>query len=641
MDGSYKGRVILIDLSSGSIKVESLSGEYLTKYGGGRGAAAKILWDEVDETIEAMEPENIMIFSTGVLTGTHAPMSGRSTVTSKSPATGRYFKTSVGGHWGLALKMAGYDHIVIKGKADKPVYIYITPENVEIRDASSCWGKGVKATNRIIKNETSPEVEIACIGPAGENGVKFASIMFSYYNAAARGGIGSVMGSKNLKAIAVVGDRGRVSVVDPENFQKIVERVREELYNDTDAYTLHLCGTGATTDWLSDMSILPSYNFKRGKFPGAYYLTGKYLREAGYLKRKVGCAACIYACHRFTTVDEGPYAGTYSGGPEYETLSSFGSGCGVSDIELVLKANEISNDMGMDTISAGVAIQWAMECYERGIITKEDTGGIDLSWGSPEALTTLLEQIAKKEGFGKILAEGLKRASEIVGKDSWKWAVESRGLEHSRVETRGAFGYALAFALNPRGPDHLHTEVLAEFGLKEESRKVIKKITGSEEYAKPYLIEKRAEIVKWHEEIYAVTDSAGLCAFTSTASFGVDEEALAKMYTYATGYKFSPETIMKIGRRTVTLERCYNIREGHTRKDDTLPWRIMNEVQEDLLDKQPEKPVVSQEVLNKMLDDYYELVGWDKETGWPRPDTLRELGLDFCIDPIWKRGDRR
>ena len=635
MPGTYAGRVLYIDLSTNSFREEILSEESITKYGAGRGMAAKLLWDMTGPQTKPFDADNTLIISTGVLTGTHAPMSGRATLTSKSPATGRYFKSNFGGRFGLALKFLGYDYLVITGKAQNPVYLYLDEDGVEFLSASNLWGKTVRETNALLEKKHGEDIETICIGPAGENGVKFAAVMASYYNAAARGGIGAVMGSKNLKAVAVPIGKGRVSVSDPDNFQIAVEKAREALYRDTGACDLNMYGTGATTDWLSEMSILPSYNFRRGKFDGADKITGKYLKDNGYLKREVGCAACIYACHRLTGIDSGEFKGSHSGGPEYETLASFGSGCGISDIEVILKANEIANDMGMDTISAGAVIQWAMECYEKGLVNKKDTGGLDLSWGNKEALLKLLEDIPYKRGFGAVLAEGTKGASQIVGGDSWKWTNQARGLEHSRVETRGAFGYALAFALNPRGPDHLHTEVLAEFGLKEEARQVIKKITGSEEYAKPYLLEKRAEIVKWHEEIYALTDTAGLCAFTSTASYGVDEQVLADLYSYATGYKFTASDILEIGRRIITLERCYNIREGHTRTEDILPWRIMNEVQQDLVGKQPEVPVVSKEKLDKMLEDYYVLVGWDSETGWPSKKTLKNLGLEFCIKPVW------
>jgi len=333
-------------------------------------------------------------------------------------------------------------------------------------------------------------------------------------------------------------------------------------------------------------------------------------------------------------------------------MSALGAGCGTVDVELVIKANELCNTYGMDTISAGGVIQWAMESYERGIITEEDTGGLKLEWGSPEAILGLLEQVAHREGFGDVLAGGVRRAAQRIGEGSDKWAIEAKGLEQSRVETRGAFGYALAFAVNPRGPDHLHTEVLAEFGTRPGGRALVAKITGDERYAFPRTLEKRAEIVRWHEDCFAATDGLGICAFATTARYGVTPELLARMLTAATGVGFSEERLMLAGRRILNMEKAFNVREGATRRDDKLPYRLMNEVlppvkakeEDDRLKQSVGHPIPvaalidSQEYLDQMLDEYYALHGWDKVSGLPRQRTLEMLGLEDVALALDKLG---
>jgi aldehyde:ferredoxin oxidoreductase len=624
------GKILHIDLSSGRIWKAWVSRELITDFLGGRGIAAKILWDNLKKGIDPLGEENVLIFAPGALTGTNAPSSGRTTITTKGPATNLYLKTSVGGHFGIALKMTGNDYIVLHGTSARPVYLWIDAEGVELRDASHLWGRGVRETTRLLEAECPEKVEIACIGPAGEKRVRFASVMTSYYNAAGRGGGGAVMGSKMLKAVVVNGRGGKVQVANPQGFAKIVASAREALYADSLTFDLHRYGTARDVDLINEMSLLPAYNFKKSYIKDAESLSGRSWPKEGYLKQIVGCGACILSCHRFTRVESGKYAGTYSGGPEYETVASLGSGCGITNVEAVFRANEICNDMGMDTISTGAVIQWAMESYEKGLLTKEDTGGIELKWGSEEALIELTQMIAQRKGIGDVLAEGVAHASKVVGGDSGKWAVQTRGLEQSRVETRGAYSYALAFAVNPRGPDHLHTECLAEFGGTPEAVETVKKITGDEKYAVPHILEKRAEIVRWHEDIYAVSDALGLCAFTTTAAYGIDEERCAKLFAFATGIKTNPKQIMKAGRRIVTLERCFNIREGQSRKDDTLPWRIMHEHQDDLKDD----PIITQQKLDTMLDNYYKLHGWDKRSGKPTKKTLRELNLEFVLKEL-------
>lgn len=638
MRRAYNGRVLNIHLGTGKIWVHTLTEEYLRDYLGGRGAAAKMLWDMTGPGTKPLGKDNILIFSPGVLSGTSAPTTGRTNVTFKSPATGGYFKTSIGGGLGVDFKHTGYDHIIIRGKAKKPVYLYISPSRVDICDASGVWGKDVKETNRLIKGlQKNEDLKIACIGRAGENLCNFAAIMGTYYNAAARGGGGAVMGSKNLKALAFDAEGGRVYVSNPAGFAAAAQHARDASLADSHSQTMKRYGTPATTDQLCVASLLPTYNFQRQWLSsGAENLTGQHLIDEGYLKRSVSCGSCIFGCHRYTRIDEGKFAGTYSEGPEYETFAALGANLGVTDSRYLLKANEMANNYGFDTISLGASISFAIESFQKGIITPKDTDGFELKWEDGETLLYLIDLIVEQRGIGKLLAQGVKIASETLGGDSYQWAVQARGLEQSRVELRGCFAYALAFALNPRGPDHLMTECLAEFGagFTKHAVDVIKKITGDEKYAFPYLEEKRAEIVTWHEDIYAVSDSLGYCAFATTAAYGVDEQVSADTFNTATGLELSAEEIMKAGRRIVTLERCYNVREGWSRRCDVLPWRVMNERAVDLDPKQSTGAYMDSDRLGRMLDNYYSLNGWDSKNGFPKTKTLEKLGLGYIENEL-------
>ena len=638
MRSSYQGRVLYVDLTRNKIWIETLPDSYLLEYLGGRGTAARMLWEGTRPTTRPLARDNLLIMSPGALSGTTAPASGRTTITFKSPATGGYFKSSVGGGIGIAIKLAGYDHVVIKGKSPVPVYLSVAVDRVEIRDASRIWGLTVKETNRAVKAELKNEnLQIACIGPAGERLCSFASIMGTYYNAAARGGGGAVMGSKNLKAVVINPAGGRVHVAKPEAFVLAVQKARASSLADSHAIQMKKWGTSTGTDMMCYAGLIPTYNAQRQFLEsGAEQLTGQYLIDAGFLKRSVSCGACIFGCHRYTVITEGQFKGTYSEGPEYETFASLGAYLGITDARVILKANELANDYGLDTISLGTVIGWAIESFERGVITPRDTDGRELRWGDAGTLFFLIDAIVKQEGIGAVLARGVRHAAEEVGHDSYRWAMQARGLEQSKVELRGAFSYALAFALNPRGPDHLSTETLAEFGdgYTKEAPGIVEKITGDRRYAVPHIFEKRAEIVTWHEDIYAVSDALGYCAFATTAAYGVDEQVLSETFNSATGLDLSADEIMKAGRRIVTLERCYNIREGWSRLCDVLPWRLVNEKAVDLAKRQPGPAVLSPQDLCGMLEEYYRINGWDAESGFPSQETVEKLGLGFTLPTL-------
>ncbi len=626
---SLLGDVLVVDLTHRTYRKYPFTQELAAQYIGSRGYNAALLWEMVPKGADPLGPENMLAFGAGPLTGTSAPSSGRISVTAKGPSTNLYLKTNVGGAFGGYLRYSGHSFVVFTGKAEHPVYLWIDNDRVEIRDARHLWGKDVRETEHLIQQELGDSnVKVACIGPAGENLVMFASIMCSNYNAAARGGIGAVMGSKNLKAIAVRGSKP-VDVAEPKRFNELVQQARELLLLQSGAWNTHLYGTSGGVPAINALGVFPSYNFQKSSFEHADKVSGQYLAEAGYLKRRVGCYSCPMSCHRYSEVNEGEYAGTYTGGPEYETFGALGAGCGVSDTEAIIKANELCNIYGLDTISTGSVIQWIMECHQREL--EFDRDGLDLSWGNGKTLVELVRRIAFRQGIGDLLAMGTKRASQVIGQGSEDWAIQAKGLEQSRVETRAALSYALAFAVNPRGPDHLMTETLAEFGLSPEMVEVIEKITGDKKYATPYIPEKRPEIVRWHEDVYAVTDALGLCAFASTAQYYMTPQLMADLFSACVGIPCTEDQVMTLGRKIVVMERAFNTREGATRADDVLPKRLMSEKLEgrpDILGSN------APDVLNPMLDRYYELHGWDIATGRPTRQVFVELGLAAWADEL-------
>ena len=625
-----KQRVLHVDLSEAKTWVEDVSQEDLLKYLGGRGLAAKWLYERVPADADPLGPGNVLIFSTGTLTGTSAPSSGRSSITTKSPATGLYLKVSVGGHLGAAIKYAGFDYVMVHGAVASPVYLWIDDGRVELREATHLWGKGTRETDDLLKDELGdPTIQTGVIGPAGENKAKFACFLVSRYNSASRGGIGAVFGSKKLKAIACRGTGG-LRVAEGKKYFDLARQMRVNLAADPGSDSLYNWGTAGSIPGLNEMGMLAAYNFSQVSIEHGERLSGQYLLSEGYLIGRESCFACSTACHRYVRSRSQRWGELQDSGPELETVMGLGAECGITDIEAVLKANHLCNDLGLDTISTGHVISWAMESYEKGLIRPEQAEGLEIRFGNAEALLALIGRIGRRETpLGDLLAEGTRSAAEEVGGDSWQWAIQAKGLEQSAVDTRAAKSYALAFAVNPRGPDHLMTETYAEFGFTKEARDVIRKVTGDEKYADPRLTDKRAEIVLWHEQCYGASEALGFCVFTSTAAFAVTPENMARLFSLAVGVPYSEDELMLAARRLVTIEKCFNVREGARREDDRLPWRMMNEP----VPEGPNKGMITDpRMLEDLLNQYYTAHGWDLETSIPRQETLEYLGLgDVCV----------
>ncbi|MCP4629514.1 MAG: aldehyde ferredoxin oxidoreductase family protein [bacterium] len=627
---SFAGQILWIDLSAGISEKKAIDPALIKNWLGGRGINAKLLWDLTKPGIDPLGPDNPIIFGTGAFSGTFAPSSGRLSITCKSPATNLYLKTNVGSHFAAELKFAGYDFIVVSGSSERPVYLWIDNDQVTLRDASHLWGLDTRATDQEIKEELGDnQLKMLMIGPAGENLVKFAAVMASIYRAAGRGGAGAVMGAKKLKAIVVRGT-GDLHVAHPEAFQKTALGARRSIREDEYCWSRsYLFGTAQGIMGANEGGTLPHRNFQDGFTPGGYKLSGEYVSDT--YAHPEGCSACVFHCGRFSRVTSGKYKGSYSAGPEYETLASLGSKCDITDTEAILRGNELCDILGMDTISAGSLVSFAMECYEAGILTDEDTGGMPIQFGDADTMLKLLEMLAYRRGIGDLLAEGAKIAAEKLGEDAHQFAIQAKGLEQSMVDVRGSMAYALSFALNPRGPDHLMTECLATYGYTPEVRDLAIQMSGTEEAVNPVSPDGKPAMVAYHEDVYAITDCVGLCAFTSTWSYRMNFENIADIYHAATGLDFSPDDLRTIGEKIITLERCFNLREGFQPFElDVLPSRMF----------MPSKTIrhgevtLTPEMLQEMLKSYYGLRQWDIGTGKPTPAKLKMIGLEEVAGAI-------
>lgn len=621
-DNQSSTKVLEINLSNHTYETLIIGEDDERLFLGGRGLGAKLLLERQKAKADPLGPENQIIFSAGKLSGTPVPTSGQLTITSISPATGRYFKSNTGGHWASSLCKAGWDAVTIKGISKDPVYICIDDKKVSFHPANELWGLTVrKVQSALLSQLSGSNWQTAIIGPAGENLVSFACVITSLYHAAGRGGLGAVMGAKRLKAIAVRGT-GEVEVNDPETLWDEIEKVLKIVRKSQKAQLYLDYGTAATIEMAAQGGSLPIKNFSKNKLENIDKISGTYLVESGYMHRGSACSSCPIGCHKHSIVEKGKYAG-HSGGPEYETLAALGSGCGINNTEAVLKGNELCNDYGLDTISTGAIIAWLIECNQNGILDQKITECLDLSWGNEATMLELIHRIAKRKDIGDLLAQGTAKAAEVIGHNSWQWAVEVGGLEQSRVDTRGAKAYALAFAVNPRGPDHLHAQPQAEFGRHPVARELVRKLLGSDKYCEGSSTKGKPEIVRWHEDIFAVSDSLGICSFATTTSYVIDAENMAKFLKAVTGIDYTAEQLLECGKRIVVMERCLNLREDPSRKD-TLPWRMMH----DPVSEGPRKGMVnSPEELAGMLRKYYELIGYDQE-GRPTKKLLKELSLD-------------
>jgi aldehyde:ferredoxin oxidoreductase len=595
------GKVLRVDLTKSEWKVEELDPKLAAQFIGGRGLGSKVLFDEIDPKVDPFSPNNKLIMATGPLTGTSASAAGRYMVITKSPLTGTIACSNSGGHFGAEMKFARFDMIIFEGKAKNPVYLYVEDGKAEIRDAKALWGKTTHETTDQILSETDMDARVACIGPAGEKLVRFACVINDKHRAAGRSGVGAVMGSKNLKAVAVKGSGG-IPVAHKEAFRKATLDVLQKVKaNPVTSKGLPTYGTCVLVNVINASGIFPTRNFREGVFEGAEKISGETIVD-NILVRNRACFGCPIACGRVVKVTNPKYE-CFSEGPEYESDWSLGGCCGVDNLDAIAKGNYLCDILGFDPISAGVTIACAMELFERGILTKKEVDR-SLNFGDAEAMVEMVRAIGYREGFGDALAEGSYRLAEKHGHPEYSMSVKKQ--EFPAYDGRGVQGMGLQYATSNRGACHVRGYLISP------------EILGSPQKLDPFETEEKAGWVKAFQDLTAVVDSSGLCLF-NTFAFGGPE--ILESLKAATGIEMSLEELMKAGERIWNLEKIFNLKAGITGKDDRLPDRITKEP----MPSGPAKGKVSE--LGKMLPEYYELRGWDKE-GVPTKAKLKDLGLE-------------
>lgn len=619
---AYAGRILRVDLSSGKAETEPLTEEIAKQYIGGIGLGIRLLMDNSKPGTDPFNSANPLIFVTGPLSGTMGPTAGNGyAVVSKSPATMGIAESKAHGFFGPELKRAGYDAVIFTGKSEKLVYAWIDDDSVHLLDAQHLKGKSPYETDVAIREELGDHyIRVSAIGEAGEKLVRFACIINDEFRAIGRTGLGAVMGSKNLKAVAVRGTKD-VNVADLEGFKEFIKMIHERMKGPA-TRKYRTLGTPENVLVLNALAALPTRNFTQATFEGAEKVSGERLNER-YVKKIIGCATCAMRCDHVAVVPEGPYKGSTTR-MEFECLWALGPSCGVDRLDAIIEAMRLSNYYGMDGISAGVTIGFAMDLYENGILTNENTGNLDLRFGNHEALIEMIKKIGtRSDWLGDVLAEGTKRAAEKIGKGAEKYACHIKGLELPGYDIRGLKTAALGFAVSFRGACHLRSGAYSPDVKGKVDRFVIEKGRG--------------KIVMENEDVYNAIDSLILCKFSRGTYYdGLDD--MAKYYSLATGIEMTPEELVKAGERINNLARLFNVREGvGTREFDTLPVKIMTvPIPDEGIAK---GAMVNREEFELGLDDYYSVRGWTKE-GIPSIKKLEELELGNFKHIVQKSGGK-
>ena len=622
-------KIAYIDLSTGGVEVAPIPVTMRKLYLGGRGLDIYLLYNHLEPGIDPLGPDNLFLVSAGLLTGTLASASARTDMAAKSPLTGLLGSSNMGGFFAPELRWAGFDHLLIKGKAKEPVYLWVHDGEIEIKEASHLWGEDTFETQDLIRQELGDqEVKVVCIGLAGERLVRFANVLTGFKNAGGRTGMGAVMGSKNLKAIAVRGTMD-IEINYPEEALKYNKEVIDKICSTKFAQIMQRWGTMFIYGATNTTGLIRCRNFQLNQLVGGN-IECEHIDE--YSIGTEGCFGCSIHCRHKYIIKDGPYAGVYAQGPEYTSQGAFGMEVGCNNFETILAGNYLVNKYGLDTLETGSMISWAMELYEKGILTDKDTEGLKLEWGNDEAVLEMVERIAKRKGLGDILAEGPFRAIERIGEESRPYCIQVKGMSNLHSDERPTPSLALGIATASRGSDHLRSRPAIDLYHLPET--LLRKIYG---YPTPYdgplssdytAYEGKPRQVQWHEMCYEAVDCLGICKFhtifLSPNLLGFDE--FSKLIYYNTGLEISPQEIWEIADRAYTLERLFNIREGLRREDDWLVDRYFDEPTPLGLEIARNK-VLDREKFKRMIDEYYALHGWD-ENGVPRPETLKRLGLD-------------
>lgn len=598
----WTGKIIRVNLKNGSIKLEGLYEEAAKNYLGARGLGTKIFADEVDPKVAPLSPENKLIFMTGPLTGTLASCPGRYEVIAKAPLTGTIGASNSGGHFGPELKFAGYDGIIFEDKSDKPVYLYINDDTIELRSAEHLWGKTVFETTDELLKETEMDARVACIGPGGEKMVLFATVMNDKNRAAGRSGLGAVMGSKNLKAVVVKGSKS-IKVAKSSEFLEVCKDARSKLKaHPVTGVGLPTYGTEVLVNILNQSGALPTRNWRDGGYFEDADATGGESLTSKYLVRNKGCFGCSIGCGRVTRVPDGKFKG-FGEGPEYEAGWSYGADCGVKELDAICKANFICNELGIDPITMGSTIACAMEMFEKGILSREELGR-ELHFGDAEGIVEFTRMTGLREGFGDKLAEGSFRMASSYGHPELSMTVKKQ--EMPAYDGRGVQGMGLEYATSNRGGCHVRGYLTSP------------EILGVPQKLDPLVTTDKAAWLKTFQDLTAVVDSSGICLFT-TFAIGLSE--ISAMLRTATGIEYTDEEVLKAGERIWNIEKLFNLGAGFTKADDTLPQRLLREP----MPGGPAKGKVAE--LDTMLPEYYSIRGWS-EDGIPSEEKLKELSLE-------------
>ncbi len=615
MPNGYSGKIVRVDLSREKISVKQPEEAFYRRYLGGWGFIAYHLLKELEPGIDPLSPRNQLLLAPGVVTGAPIGGSDRNAVGGKSPLTGAFGATEVGGYFPSMLKLAGIDTIIVEGRAKAPVYLWAHDGTIEIRDAAHLWGLHTGDTLDAMRKELeNPRVSAAMIGPGGEKLVRFACVMNGLKDAAGRTGMGAVMGSKQLKAVAAFG-RGPLATADPDTVRSMAARMATSIRENP--IGLSLFGTGGDVTGGVESGNLPTNNFRDGLFPEPKRISSAYWKEHGIMIGMEGCMACPVRCKKVVKIDGRYTVDPSYGGPEYETEAALGSCCGVTDEEALCKGNELCGRYSLDTISAGMTIAFAMECYEQGLLTTKDTGGIDLRFGNGDAMVQMVQRIGDRQGLGDLLAEGCMRAAEKIGKGAAAYAVHVKGQELPMHEPRLKRGMAIGYSTSPTGADHVHS--LHDTGTVSEAG-----IQGYKPFGvyEPVPLEamdaSKVRIHKYHTQWRTMLNALVFCIFPPWTP-----EEIVQITNAVTGWETTGFELMKTGQRILTMARVFNLREGFTVADDWLPPRMFQPATSGPL----ANTAVDKEGLKAARSLFYAMMGWDRETGVPTTDTLGELDI--------------
>jgi aldehyde:ferredoxin oxidoreductase len=640
----YNGKILHVNLTTGEMTVEEPPESFYRKYMGGSALNMYYLLKEMPAGADPLGPDNILALSVGVTTG--APISGQSRMTStaKSPLTGAIGDAQCGGFFPAEMKFAGFDAFIIKGKAAQPVYLWVNDGMVELRDASHLWGKITGEVEDILKRELGDkDIEVAQVGPAGERGVRYSAIINMSNRANGRTGMGAVMGSKNLKAVVVRGKQGkkRYTVANKKGLSDLA-RMGAKMFPTSDVAGLGKYGTAETTGAQQSVGMLPSYNFSSGVFDNWEKIDGPTMydtillgaaEDKQDLKGRDTCYSCTIRCKRVVQITEGPYkVDPHYGGPEYETTSTFGNYCGIDDLAAIAYANQLCNQYGMDTISCGATIAWAMECFENGLITTEDTGGIELKYGNAEAMVRMTEMIAKGEGFGQTLGLGSEAASEIIGKGSHEYLITSHKQEAPAHMPQMKRSLALIYAVNPFGADHQSSEHDPAYEEKVAYPERLGMLGLTEAQPVRSLTPEKVRFARETQYLYSALDSVNVCQFVYGPAWQLyGPQDFRDMIEHVTGWDVTLAELQAVGERRLNMLRAFNAREGIDREQDKLPEKMFKKA---LKNGPSDGIAVDRAQFEASLDEYYRQNEWDVETGTPTRYKLEALELDWVADQL-------